>query len=79
VAAGILFDEQMMSSSSKLDAEGLEVAGLGGYALGAAGDDESGDRQVGVVWWVGGAFVNLHVRLYVGLPFRFRVASGTLL
>jgi hypothetical protein len=31
----------------KLDAEDLEVAGLGGYALGAAGDDESGDRQVG--------------------------------
>jgi hypothetical protein len=34
-------------SSLKLDAEDLEVAGLGGYALGSAGDDESGDRQVG--------------------------------
>jgi hypothetical protein len=56
VAAG-LFDEKIMSSSRhgsslKLDAEDLEVAGLGGYALGAAGDDESGDRQVGMVWWL---------------------------
>jgi hypothetical protein len=71
VAAG-LFAEKIMSSSRhgsslKLDAEDLEVAGLGGYALGAAGDDESGDRQVGVAWRLGGAVVTFVCALVGGL------------
>jgi hypothetical protein len=33
--------------SLQLDAEELDVARLSGYALGAAGDDDSNDRQVG--------------------------------
>jgi hypothetical protein len=36
-----------------LDAEDLEVAGLGGYALGAAGDGKGDDRQVGTVRLLG--------------------------
>jgi hypothetical protein len=33
-------------SSLQLDAEDLEVAGLGGYAIAGAGDGEGDDRQV---------------------------------
>jgi hypothetical protein len=43
----------------KLDAEDLEVAGLGGYALGAAGDDDSNDRQVRLGGLVAGAVVSV--------------------
>jgi hypothetical protein len=51
----------------RLHAKDLEVAGLGGYALGAAGDDDSNDRQVRLGCWVAGAVVSFCGSLSGGL------------